>query len=237
MSDFTTTLSLFDSPPEAVASTEWDGLDEVLRQGKLMFAASHTRFATPKVVMPSAEQIRTALQADAVARRVLAKCAKPNQGDLVGVRLNLNVYRATGVCVHTIHRGGVKGGHRHGRGFWNGEVLHYAEHVVLRHAYFNVHQPGREAIACGEQAKHPMASIDGELLRMTPPHCFEGVEVAFNPKREHTFVDVDGNALWFAEEVTIVAHRAYARGRLVFHTKETQPARAGTQPSRAHLLA
>lgn len=198
-----------------------------------MSASDHPYYLCRDLKLLHQDEVESALQGDAVARRVLSKASAPAPGDLVGVRLNLNVFKTTGVCVHTMHRGGPSGGHRIGRGFWNGEVLHYAQAVVLRNAYFNVQQKGRESIASGQSPKHPMASIDGELAELGAPASIVGVEVRFNPKLEHLFVDPSNRALWYAEEVVVVAHRAYARGRLVFHTTETAPTRAGTNPTRA----
>lgn len=175
-----------------------------------------------------------ALKADATAKRILAKGLAPVAGDLVGVRLNLNILKAQGVCVHTLHAGGRSSGPMQGRGFWNGTVVDYRSVVTLRNAWFSVHQGGREAIASGRQAKHPMASIDGELQGRND--VTDGVEARFNPKVTHLFIDGDGFALRWAEEVTIVGHRAYARGQLVYHDEETAPARpTGCSASVARL--
>ena len=181
--------------------------------------------------------VARALASDAVARRVMAKGVELLAGDVIGVRLNLNIAKA-GVLVHTIHRGTPNGGHQRGRGLWNGEVIGYEDFVVLRDAYFNVSQPGREVIAAGGKAKFPMASIDGHLLTLRRPRATRsvvGIEVSFNPKRVHLFVDPDGRAIRCAEEVTIVGHRAYARGRLEYFNPETAPKRAGQAPTAAHF--
>ncbi|MDP3522279.1 MAG: hypothetical protein Q8S02_16835 [Hydrogenophaga sp.] len=180
--------------------------------------------------------IDEALQSDATARRIMAKSLTPAPGAMCGVRLNLNIHKRTGICVHSIHAGNARGGHRCGRGFWSRTVLSYQECVVLKDAFFNVQQSGREAIAQGTSAKFPMASIDGELVRFVAPHSFSGVEISFNPKSTHLFVDPDGFAVQSAEEVTIFGHRAYARGIITYFTEATAPARAGTAPSRAQFV-
>lgn len=224
----------FDCPsPLGLAPNARAGTSKAPTLGRAMDASDHADYSRRQLKLLQPSEIQSALESDAVARRVLSKSAKPCPGDLVGVRLNLNVFKTTGVCVHTIHRGGTSGSHLHGRGFWNGEVLHYAQAVVLRDAYFNVQQKGRECIASGRMSKHPMASIDGELCALETPDSIDGVEVRFNPRLEHLFVDQSFRALWYAELVVIVAHRAYARGRLVFHTATSAPARAGDCPTRA----
>lgn len=71
------------------------------------------------------------------------------------------------------------------------------------------------------KAKFPMASIDGVLVTEDPDTS--GVEVRFNPKRTHLFVDQSGFAVRWAENVTVVGHRAFARGVIVYHSRETAP--------------
>lgn len=169
----------------------------------------------------SAARVLAALQRDAVARRVMTTRDQPSRGDLVGVRLNLNVLKSTGVAVHSVHRGKTSGGHREHKGFWTGEVLCYAQTVTLRRAFFNVHQAGREAIASGKAAKHPMASVDGELYSLRDCADFGGLEVRFNPRLVHLFVDGGNRAVRYADEVTLLGNRCYLRGRIVYFDEET----------------
>jgi hypothetical protein len=149
----------------------------------------------------------------------------------VGVRLNLNVIRTTGIAVHTVHRATSKDGHKNGRGFYRGEVISYQPVVVLTDCYFNVHQAGREGIASGRSTKHPMASADGTYCRVPTAVDFGGVEVSFNPRRTHLFLDEDGYAIQFAQHVTILGHRAYARGILRYFTQSGAPHKSGNAPS------
>lgn len=203
-------------------------------QSDLGFSQTHdelaltSRLYSTRLLEPeSPDVIQSALQRDAVARRILAKgvCAEPNQ--LVGVRLNINVMRSTGVAVHSIHRATSKDGHASGRGFYRGEVIHYLPVVQLRDAYFNVHQGGREGIASGTMAKHPMASIDGQYQPIDGPANFDGVEVRFNPKLTHLFVDNENFAVQYAQEVTILGNRAFARGLIRYFKAASAPKRAG----------
>jgi len=194
-------------------------------------AADSPLFHQRTLQLETPDQVHAALQADATARRILAKGMQPVEGELVGVRLNLNIIKSTGVRVHSIHRGTRNGGHTKGNGFYRGEVITYHQVVTLRHAWFNVHQAGREQIATGGN-KGPMASVDGEfVMPLEQEPDFGGVEIRFNPKDVHLFTDLEGYALQFAEEVTLAGHRAYARGLLVYHDETSAPARAGTAPS------
>lgn len=173
------------------------------------------------------ETMLAALQKDAVARRILAKGEAPSIGGLIGVRLNINVLKSTGVAVHSIHRATSRNGHVSGRGFYRGEVICYMPVVVLRDAYFNVHQRGREGIATGQMAKHPMASIDGTFIEQPEAADFDGLEIRFNPKQTHLFIDSDDFAVQYAEDVTILGHRAFARGKVTYFSASSAPERHG----------
>lgn len=206
--------------------------DPALALGRASDAIANCDFAAHDLVLES-ERIHAALRTDAAASKVMAKRHELHTGQLVGVRLNLNFLKATGFAVHTIHAATNKTGYRTGRGFWNGAVLTYEECVTLSHAFFNVSQKAREQIAEGCTAKFPMASIDGTLASVVPiPRCY-GVEVAFNPKREHLFRLPDGQSIWYAERVVVFQHRAYASGRIVLHTERSAPERAGSAPTQA----
>lgn len=186
----------------------------------------------------SVDTVKTqeALLTDATAKRILEKEEMIRIGDRVGIRLNLNVLRNTGFAVQTIHRGRKESnGYQHNKGFWHGVVIGYAEAVTLKNAFFNVNQMARELIATNQHNKFAMASIDGDFLRTDEKANLDGVEIRFNPKQTHLFVDEKNQAIRYAEEVTIVGHRAYARGKILYHTLETAPLRAGDAPSIATL--
>lgn len=180
----------------------------------------------------STQVVNEALKSDTTVQRILEKNNFPSSGEMVGVRLNLNVLKNTGCAVQTLHKPTNKHGYKKNKGFYNGEACGYAQAIVLKNAYFNVSQGAREAIAEGRQHKFAMASVDGEFASCTVPKEFEGVEIRFNPKEQHLFVDVDNNAVHFAEEVVVFGHRAYARGQIVYHTYQTAPQRAGDFPSK-----
>lgn len=184
------------------------------------------------------QTIAHALSTDAVARRIMAKDKFPLKGQRVGVRLNLNVLKNTGVAVQTLHAATNTHGYTKNKGFHAGEAIGYAGAVTLKNAYFNVDQTAREAIASGMQAKTPMASVDGQFVEAPTDIALsqtQPTEIRFNPKAVHLFVDDQNRAIRRAEFVTIVGHRAYAWGDIEFHTEVSAPKRAGDAPSLATL--
>lgn len=183
-----------------------------------------------EISMVEESVVQTALQADKASAKVMAKGLRPQAGDLCGVRLNLNVQNSQGAPVQTLHAGNRSGGYKLNRGLYNGATLWYQRVVVLRDAYFNVSQRGREKIASGAESKFPMASIDGLLVDDEAP-SFDGIEIRFQPKEVHPFVDMDNRPIRWAEEVTIYGHRAYARGQIEYYTAENAPKREGHSES------
>ena len=149
------------------------------------------------------------------------KNAKPlEEGQVIGARLNLNGTRDAGFEIMSIHTGYRAGG----------KVLTYRGNVTLKNVQFNVSQGAREAIVTGKREKEPMAVAAGEYT--TKEANFDGVEVKFNPKKLHLFVDENGRAIKSAEEVTIMGHRAYARGVITYFEENEDPREAKyTAPS------
>jgi hypothetical protein len=185
------------------------------------------------IIIDDAE-VERALADDKVCARIMAKQLRPQAGDLVGVRLNLNIFKSRGVPVQTLHKGSGSGRHRQNSGFYGGTVLWYQKIVSLRDCYLNVAQSGREKIASGTESKHPIASADGILMDETA-HSFGGMEVRFNPYDTHLFLGPDNRAVRWAEEVTVYAHRVYCRGKIIYHNEATAPPKAGPSPSIAIL--
>lgn len=197
-----------------------------------------THPARPSIINLDTDAVALALQTDAVARRITAKGLFPAKGQRIGVRLNLNVLKNTGVAVQTLHAATNKLGYSKNKGFYNGEAIGYAGAVTLKNAFFNVEQSARESIAIGLQAKTPMASVDGQFVEAPTHISFDEQdfkEVRFNPKAVHLFVDENNSAIRRSEYVTIVGHRAYAWGDIEYHTEATAPKRAGSSPSAAVL--
>lgn len=180
--------------------------------------------------LPPSELVKI-LEGDATAKRILEKNIGPAAGDLVGVRLNLNIIKSTGQAVQTIHRATNKMGYKKNQGFYGGEACDYSDVVVLKNAFFNVNQLARHQISSGEKSKFPMASIDGEFVGKDLPQSDECLEVSFNPKNHHLFVDSDGHAIAFAEHVVVFGHRAYCSEKIRYHTSLSAPSKVGDSPS------
>lgn len=190
--------------------------------------------ATPMIINDA--EVERALAEDKVCARIMAKQLRPRAGDLVGVRLNLNIWKLRKVPVQTLHKGTGTGRHRQNAGFYGGSVLWYQKTVSLSDCYLNVAQLGREKIASGAESKHPIASADGVLLN-DEAHSFEGLEVRFDPHVTHLFIDTNNRAVRWAEQVTLYAHRVYCRGKILYHTETTAPPKAGPSPSIAIVWA
>lgn len=121
-------------------------------QGLALEAAATGLSRQRRFVHPDLAEVAQAIRRDATARRIEAKHSVIKPGDFVGVRLNLNILKSSGVTVQTVHQGRNPEGPPNGHGFWNGTVLAYAPVVSLYNAWFSVHQAGRQAIACGSKA-------------------------------------------------------------------------------------
>lgn len=68
-------------------------------------------------VMIDDDTVARALAANKTCARVLAKGLRPAAGDLVGVRLNLNLFKSQKIAVQTIHKGNRSGRYKEGAGF------------------------------------------------------------------------------------------------------------------------
>lgn len=164
---------------------------------------------------------------DQVARY---KKAKPLQeGEILGARLNLNGTKDAGFEIMSIHEG-VKRGGKVNKVYKIGTVKTYRGNITLKNVVFQVVQSAREGILKKTRGKEPMALAEGEYT--TKEANFDGIEVKFNPKKLHLFVDSEGRAIKSAEEVTIMGHRAYARGKISYYEEFEDPREAKyTAPS------
>ena len=107
--------------------------------------------------------------------------------------------------------------------------------MTLQNVKFRIDQAEREEIAAGRK-KAPMGSVDGQYVRTDNPN-FDGVELRFNPKREHLFIDALGRAIKAADEVTAMGDRVYARGNIEYYGAEDFAHPAGPSPTRAMPLS
>ncbi len=145
--------------------------------------------------------------------------APVEEGTKVAVRKNLNSSVGEGIdqrlnTLQTLHAG-----------TYNGKAISYQPVVTVKNAEFTIGQAGRRDIASkslqlenkSSKSKFPMAAVNGEytnspslLEQYTPTDL---VEVGFNPKANHLFIDMQtGQAVRGAEEATIIGDRVYARG-------------------------
>ena len=143
-----------------------------------------------------------------------AKNIKVEPGMLVGSRINIPVTRDLGYPVLTIHYTFDKGKpQKENPNASKGEAITQRGNITLSNVNFNVNQNERELIAKG-RSKGVMAMAVGRVMDVEPN--FDGIELSFNPAREHLFVDANGRAVKSAEEVTIMGFKAYARGKITY---------------------
>lgn len=182
------------------------------------------------------EDIHQLLLQDSVSTRILEKNIQPVEGETVGVRLNLNLLKNTGVAIQTIHKNDGSN-YQNNKGLFNGEVISYQEAVFLKDVFFNVNQLARENIASGKNNKYAMASVDGSFISNQIPQDFEGMDIKFNPKNQHLFVDENNDAVHYAEYVVVLGHRAFACGKIIYHTLESAPKKSGDTLSNTNVLS
>ena len=194
----------------------------------ILEASTHALYQRRSIVMVSDDIVEEALASDATSKRIMSKGPAPAVGDIVGIRLNLNLIKSKGVPVQTIHAGNRSDGYKRNKGLYNGSAIAYQKAITLNNAYFNVSQKGREDVASGAVSKFPLASVDGAFIDVAPD--FSGLEISFNPKRVRLFCDSENRPIRFAERATIYANRIYVRGRIEYYTEETAPAKVGTSP-------
>ena len=220
-------------PPEVIASTggtisaqqeiEMEGrassrlqLALDFNDGDLTVDASQSRLfrdrsATEALALKGGGQITQqladqALQTDKNSVRIMNKGKTPKVGDKVGIRLNLNVLKNTGVPVQTIHDKTA-----------TGEALQYAPVVRVSNVTMNVNQNARNKIVTFQENKFPMASVDGDLVSTDMTEMsYDGVKAIFNPFKHNTFVDVSGRPIKSAESAVIVGNNVYLNGKIEY---------------------
>lgn len=151
--------------------------------------------------------IMEALSTDATSRRIMSENNEVKDGDIVAVRLNLNVKKNTGVPVQTIHDKTA-----------SGKALQYSGAVTLRNVKLDVNQNAREKIVTFRENKFPMAAVVGEFVSKGVDEAnLDGVRATFNPFREHLFVDAAGRPIKSAEEATIIGGNVILRGKIEYY--------------------
>jgi hypothetical protein len=119
-----------------------------------------------------------------------------------------------------------------------GKVLSYQPYATVvatgkKKVKFYVNPKGRDDIATGTKAKYPAMSVNGAYdpnLKILPSDPGV-VEVGFNPKAHHLFVDLKtGQAVKDADAATIIGDRVYAKGVSYFKKSEApKPRKAPSQ--------
>jgi|11_taG_2_1085331.scaffolds.fasta_scaffold00298_7 hypothetical protein len=148
-----------------------------------------------------------ALGTDATSRRIIGKNSQITEGQQVGIRLNLNVMKNTGVPVQTMHDKNA-----------TGEALKYAAVVTVKNPVLAVNQNARRKILSFQENKFPMASVNGGFLTdKISESSFDGVKAFFNPFKHNVFVDAQGRPIKSAGEATIVGNTVYLRGDIEYY--------------------
>lgn len=157
--------------------------------------------------------------------------APVEEGANVGVRLNLNskiedTPENLKPMLQTLHKNSA-----------SGKALSYKPYATVvatdkKKVKFYVSPKGREDIATGNKAKYPAMSVNGAYdpnLKILPNDP-DVVEVGFNPKAHHLFVDLNtGQAVKEADAATIIGDRVYAKGVTYFKKSEAPKPKAESQ--------
>lgn len=169
--------------------------------------------------MLSEEVAEVALANDATSVRIMSKNVNLSEGEKVGVRLNLNVRKNTGVPVQTIHRKSA-----------TGEALRYAPVVEVKNAKFYVNQSAREKITTFQDNKFPMASVDGDFSSNTMDDIdFDGIRIKFNPFKSNLFTDMSGRPIKSAEKAVVVGDDVFVSGEIEYYDLDAAEVRRGRQ--------
>ena len=187
------------------------------------------------------ELANRALATHAKGARVEGKGIDLKPGDYIGARLDLPIRASSrgimegGVPLQAIHMGNASNYAREDGGFYGGKIAKYLPSVTMKNVKFRINQTEREEIAAGRK-KAPMGSADGQFVRSDNPN-FDGIELRFNPKREHLFIDAMGRAVKAADEVTVMGDRMYARGHVEYFGDEDFIQPKGVSPTQARVMS
>ena len=172
-------------------------------------------------------QVQKVLKTDKTAQRIIAKGIKPKQGENVGIRLNLNVFKNTGVPVQSIHKGTKTDAFKKvdgTSGNFRGEVINYAPAVTLKDVYLNTHQKSIYEVKNKIKNKFPLASVDGKFQDVPfNKQNLTGTELRFNPFNTQLFETLEGKPVRFVEEATVSGTRVFARGKIEYFTEANKP--------------
>ena len=175
----------------------------------------------------SDDLVSDALQTDKTSVRIMEANNEVNEGDIVAVRLNLNVKKNTGVPVQTIHERTA-----------SGKALQYGGAVTLSNVTLDVNQNAREKIVTFRENKFPMAAVRGEFVSSGVDGAnLDGVVATFNPFKQHLFVDAAGRPIKSAEEATVIGNTVILRGEIEYYDPSDPVAQRGFQETDANKAA
>jgi len=198
----------FQTPGRRVVSGQMkngDATSNELYRERSLEVGSKVRVRGTEVLLTQ-ESVDNALETDATSRRIIGKGVDISEGQKVGVRLNLNVMKNTGVPVQTMHDKSA-----------SGEALKYAPAVTVKNATLFVSQNARNKIVTFQENKFPMASVNGEFVSSGTDLDYSGVKAVFNPFRHNVFVDMAGRPIKSAEEATVIGGTVYLRGNIEYY--------------------
>lgn len=189
--------------------------------------ADETSFQVPTGMDLTQDQVNEALKTDKTAQRIISKGIKPEVDQNVGIRLNLNVFKNTGVPVQAIHKGTISDAYMKVDGVagnFRGEVINYAPAVTIKNAHFNTHQKSIYQVKNKIKNKFPLASVDGKYQDIPfDQQDYTGTELRFNPMNTMLFETLDGKPVRSAEEATVIGTKVFARGKIEYFTEENKP--------------
>jgi hypothetical protein len=159
-----------------------------------------------------------------------------NTGTDIGIRLNLNskiddAPENIKPMLQTIHKKNARG-----------TALSYKPFATVvktknKKVQFYVSPTGRDQIAKGEKSKFPAMSVNGAYepnLKILPTDE-DVVEIAFNPKAHHLFIDLNtGQAVKEADAATVIGDRVYAKNVSYFKKSEAPIPQAKSQVRYKH---
>ena len=201
------------------------GIDETLSSGKILKNYNEQDF---NILEDLVNQGKASAGTKAANKLINAPI---NQGKEVGIRLNLNskindAPENVKPMLQTIHNKNARG-----------SALSYQPFATVvgtknKKVQFYVSPTGREQIAKGEKSKFPAMSVNGAYepnLKILPTDD-DVVEIGFNPKAHHLFIDLKtGQAVKEADAATVIGDRVYAKNVSYFKKSEAPIPEADSQ--------
>ena len=206
------------------------GIDEALQDGKFLKNYNEQDF---NILNDLVNQGKASAGTKAANKLINAPI---DQGREVGVRLNLNskiidVPENLKPKIQTVHDKNA-----------TGKALSYQPFVTVvatkdKKVQFYVSPTGRDQIAKGEKTKFPAMSVNGAYepnLKILPTDD-DVVEIGFNPKAHHLFIDLKtGQAVKEANAATVIGDRVYAKNVSYFKKSEAPIPQAESQVRYKH---